>query len=141
MAIPVQIGSLKFDGFVGVPPKLPEASVSLHSRPGVGGIGARVQPAVGQETEITVQRIVALASWGATQYSYRALIGTVVTLSINGGSWATSYSVNYLILGVEIVESRQVIKAVGVDPDGTAYDLSPAVVIVSRWRMVAVPSS
>lgn len=137
----VSLNTTKFNELRGTPPVLPEAGAVLHTRPGTGGVGARIQPATGREFTITLVRIIAEASRASQQYGYRSLIGTVVTFTLDGTSWATAYSVNFLVTGVEILESRPMVRSCGVDPDGNAYDYSPAGLIVSRWRLVAVPSA
>lgn len=137
----VALATTKFNELRGPQPKLPEAMPVLQTRPGTAGVGARLQPASGQECEITLVRLIAEASRISTQYGYRSLIGTVVAYTFEGTSWATAFGVNFLVLGVEIIESRPMVRAVGVDPDGSAFEYAPAGLIVSRWRLVAVPSS
>ena len=136
-----QLGSIKFNDVLGTLPMLPRAATSLHTRAGTAGVGVRVQPASGVETDVTFVAITTSANWLSTQKSYRALIGTVVAFTFSGVSWTTAYSVNFLVLGVEITEAKPLVRAVGIDPDGAEFDYTPAGRIVSRWRLVAVPSS
>lgn len=137
----VAIGAYKFNELRGTPPILAEAGVVLQTRAGTGGVGGRVQPATGREHEVTVVRVTTAATRFSTQYGYRAAIGTVVDFDLDGTSWATTYGFNFFILGIDILESRPLVRSVGLDPDGVEYDYSPAGLIVSRWRMVSVPSS
>lgn len=135
----VSLATTKFNELRGPQPLLPEAVPVLHTRPGTAGVGARIQPAKGPECQITLVRLIAEASRFSQQYGYRSLIGTVVTYTFEGTSWATTFGYNFLVLGVEVLESRPMVKAVGVDPDGSTFEYTPAGLIVSRWRLAAVP--
>lgn len=139
--MPVSIGSTKFNDLKGPPPKIQRVATSLFTRPGTGGVGARVLPATGEHFELTLVAIVNDSNRLTTQYGYDSLIGTVQAFSHKGVSWTTAYSTKFFIQAVEIVESRTLARACGIDPDGAAFDYAPAGRIVSRWRVVAVPSS
>lgn len=134
------LGALKFNSLIGPPPVLPRAQVALHTRAGTGGTGARVQPATGSEHQITLERIIAASTRFTEQYTYRSIIGTVVSFTLNGANWTTTTSHNFLVLGVEITENVPLVRAVGIDPDGNDFDITSAARIVSRWRLVAVPA-
>lgn len=137
----VSIGAKKFDGLLGPGPELPRVKPIVYTRPGTQNVGARVQPASGVETEVRVVRTVAVASRFTEQNSYRSLIGTLVAFVDGAVNYTTTYSVNFLILDVTIEESKVTGKVVGTDPDGSALDLASGARIVSRWRMIAVPSA
>lgn len=137
----VAIGAKKFDGLIGPGPELPRVRPIVYTRPGTTNVGARIQPSVGVETEVRVSRIIAAASRFTEANSYRSLIGTIVAFVDGATNYATAYSVNFLILDVTIEESKIVGKVVGTDPDGNVLDLASGAKIVSRWRMIAVPSS
>lgn len=137
----VAIGAKKFDGRIGPPPALPRVKAIVYTRPGTTNVGARLQPGSGVETEVRVSRLIAPASRYTEANSYRSLIGTLVAFIDEGVNYTTTYSVNYLILDVTIEELRLVGKTVGTDPDGNPLDLASAGKIVSRWRMIAVPSA
>jgi len=139
--MPVLLDTTGFNALIGPPPKLPEPTVILHTKPGTGGIGGRVQPAVGKECEIQLLDVVADSSRLTTQYGYRSLIGTIVDFTHKSVVYSTTYSVKFLVLGVEIVESRTAIRALGRNAAGTTIDYAPAGWIVSKWRLVAVPTS
>ena len=137
----IAIGAKKFDGLLGPGPELPRAKPIVYTRPGTTNVGARVQPVSGVETEVRVTRTLALASRLTEQNSYRALIGTIVAFVDGSVNYATTYSVNFLILDVTIEESKITGTVVGVDPDGTPFNVTAGARIVSRWRMIAVPSA
>lgn len=137
----VAIGAKKFDGLIGPGPKLPQVRPVVYTRPGTQNVGARIQPLAGVESEIRVSRIVAASSFSTEENSYRALVGTIVAFVYKSVNYASTYSVNFLILDVTIEESKVVGKVFGIDPDGSVLDESAGVKIVSRWRMIAVPSS
>jgi hypothetical protein len=136
----VAIGTQKFDGLVGPGPELPRVKPIVYTRPGTANVGARIQPIAGVETEVRVSRIVAVANRFSTQNGYRSLIGTVVAFVDGATNYTTTYGVNFLILDVTIEESKVVGRVVGSDPDNTLIDLANGARIVSRWRMIAVPS-
>ena len=139
--MPATIGSHNFVSLQSPPPNLQEAGVALHTRPGTGGVGARVQAATGSPTEVEVMAVVAASARLSTQYGYRAAIGTIVNFTHDGVNFGTTYSTNFLVVGVEIVDSRRVIRCVGLDHAGSQIDISPAGVIISRWRLVPVPAA
>lgn len=136
----VSIGPFKFNEMRGNPPMLSESRAVLYTRPGIAGVGARVQPTVGHETDITVMRVTTAAARVGTLHNYRAAIGSVFSIVIDGVNYTAAFSLNFLILGVEILETRPMVRSIGIDPDGVTYDYAPAGLIVSRWRIVAVPS-
>lgn len=137
----IQIGTATFDGRLGPGPELPRPQVILYTRPGTANVGARVQSTVGLETEVRVVRHLAESSRLTTQAGYRSLIGTVVAYIEGAVNYATSFGVNFLVIDVTIEESATIPRAVGIDPTGSQIDIAPAGRIVSRWRMIAVPSS
>lgn len=133
------LGAYEFDGLIGPPPKLPEVAVDLFARPGSPSIGARIHPSIGMESQVQFLRIVNDSTRLSTQYSYRSAIGSVLAFAHKGVSWSASYSVAFLVLSVDIQESRTIPKACGIGPTGVAFDYSPAGRIISNWRLVAVP--
>jgi hypothetical protein len=137
----VAIGTVKFDGLLGPGPELPRTKPILYVRPGTAHVAGRVQPIAGVESEIRVVRHLANTNRLTVANGYRTLVGTIVAFIDGSVNYTTTYSVNFLILDVTIEESRQLIKVVGIDPDGTQFDSSPGGRIVSRWRMIAVPSA
>jgi hypothetical protein len=137
----VSIGAKKFDGLIGPGPELPRVKPIVYTRPGTQNVGARIQPSVGVETEVRVSRLIAASSRFTEANSYRSLIGTLVAFVDGSNNYTTTYSVNFLILDVMIEESKIVGRVVGRDPDGNVLDLASGAKIVSRWRMIAVPSA
>jgi len=137
----VQLGSKFFDGMLGPGPELARVKSIIYVRPGITHVGARVQPGFGVESEITLVRTLAEASRISEQLGYRAILGTVVAFIDGTINYTTTYSFNFIVLDVMIEESRRVHKAVGIDPGGTAFDLAPAGRIVSKWRLISIPSA
>jgi hypothetical protein len=134
-----KLGTYEFTAHIGPPPMLPRSLVEPFSRPGANGTGAKIHGAQAPESVIQLVAHGLVANRISTQHGYRTLVGTVQTLILGGHNYNTSSGFDFLVLDVEVVESRVIPAFIGLTFLGAQVTYAPAGRIVSQWRLQAVP--
>lgn len=134
-----QLGTHHFTAHLGEPPQLPRSAVETFRRPGQSQTGAKVHGSQSPEHQITLVAHVAEANRATTMHGYRATVGTIVNLILGGTNYGTGLSMNFLVVDVQVMESRAIPRFIGI-VNAVAVDYSPAGRIVSQWTLVAVPT-
>lgn len=136
-----KLGTYEFTAHVGPPPMLPRAMVEPFTIPGAAGTGAKIHAGYAPESVIQLVAHGAAANRVSTQNGYRTLVGTIQTLILGGFNYNTSAGFDFLVLDVDVVESRVIPAFIGLTYLGAQVTYAPAGRIVSQWRLQAVPVS
>lgn len=100
--------------------------------------GAQVQPESALPFTLELTKYVPANIGQLTVDYHLAQIGKLVFMETNGVRyWNGPYFLKFLVLGVEIMESKAIVRACGTAA-GQSFDFAPAWMVVSRWTMQAV---
>lgn len=100
--------------------------------------GVQLTPPTGQPFVLELTKYVAATSGQQTVDYHLDQIGRLTFFQTAGiRYWQSPYRLMFLVLGVDILESKAVARACG-HAGGLAFDFSPAWVVRSRWTLQAV---
>lgn len=125
-------GTIGLDIVEGPPPLIPRITVETHQQAGQNGLAARLLPHTRPISRFTSRTILTPSLVAARIQQYEALIGTTVTLVYQG----IGYAPLFLIRDCRTESTVQsAIRARGIRPDGSSYNLSPAAELVTSWEV------
>jgi hypothetical protein len=117
---------------------LPQRTATRFATSTAVNAGAQLTPPTGQPFALDLTKYVA-ATNGQDAVDYHLdRIGRLAFFESNGiRYWQSPYRYLFLVLNVEILESKAVARACG-HAGGVAFDFSPGWVVRSRWTLQAV---
>lgn len=100
--------------------------------------GVQINPSIGVPFTLDLVKYTPAVQGQSTVDYHKARIGRLVFLESNGiRYWQGPYNLRFLVLDVQIVESKAIVRACGTIED-TPFDYSPAWMVASRWTLQPV---
>jgi len=117
---------------------LPQRTATRFATSTAVDAGVQLTPPTGLPFQLDLTKFVAATAGQITVDYHLNQIGKLVFLESAGiRYWQSPYRYRFVVLAVDITESKAVARACG-HAAGIAFDFAPAWVVRSRWTMQAV---